>query len=106
MYYFISRAEVSLDGIIPPLVKNGGSGRINVNKKREGKVRLDDYEEEFIEVESGKTLEGPLGKLEKTKTMRSRSTRTITLDDDETTFALDITQTIEFFGRDCETKLG
>ena len=106
MYFFISRAEVSVDGIIPPLVKNGGSGRINVNKKRQGKVRLDDYEDQFIEVESGKMVEGPLGKLEKTKTMRSRSTRIITLDDDETTFVLDITQTISFLGRDCGAKLG
>ena len=106
------RATVQLEGTIPPLVKGGGSGRVNGNKKLASRVRVNDYEEKFVETSSGQLLEGYFGKLQPIRTIRSQSTRSITLEESSPStgsgawkrnFTFDLTQTIEFVGEGCDS---
>ena len=108
-FHFHSRATLSVEGIIPPLVQEGGGGRIIRNKKRASRVQVEDYEEKFVETSSNQMVKGYFGKLEKLRTIRSQSTRSFTLEESagsssgwKRNFTFDITQTIEFVGGGCD----
>ena len=99
-----------MEGIIPPLVQEGGGGRVDRNKKRASRVQVEDYEEKFVETSSDQMVKGYFDKLEKARTIRSQSTRSLTLEEISTgssrgwkrNFTFDITQTIEFVGGGCD----
>ena len=101
--------------MIPPLVKEGGSGRVDGNRKRASRIHLNDYEEKFVEINTDRIMEGYFGKSEKLRTVRSQSRRTISLESNtqspgsnswKRNFTFDLTQTIEFVGGGCEGDQG
>ena len=99
--------------MIPPLVKGGSSGRVDGNSKRGSRIQVNDYEEQFIETSTDQMANGYFGKLEWIRTIKSQSTRTITLEENapsagsnswKRSFTFDLTQTIDFVGGGCETN--
>ena len=101
--------------MIPALVKEGGSGRVDGNKKRASRIHLKDYEDKFVEISKDRTLQGFFGKEEKLRTVRSQSRKTITLEENSQSpgsigwkrnFTFDLTQTIEFVGGACSGDIG
>ena len=107
------RASLSVEGIIPPLVQEGGGGRVDRNKKRASRVQVEDYEEKFVETSTDLMVKGYFDRLEKSRTIRSQSTRSITLEETSQSpgangwkrnFTFDITQTIEFVGGGCDQR--
>ena len=101
--------------MIPPLVKGGGGGRVDGNRKRGSRIQVNDYEEQFTETISNQMLEGYFGRLERIRTIRSQSRRTLTLEENaqrpgsnswQRSFTFDLTQTIEFVGGGCDNSDG
>ena len=108
------RVSLSVEGVIPLLVREGDSVRGYGNTRRGSRVQVNDYEEHFVETKSNKILEGYFGKSEVLRQIRSQSRRFITLEESsqgsqsnswKRNFTFDIIQTIEFVGGGCDIPI-